>query len=85
MHKHLLRASLVALALTAPVAAHAYEPGDFIVRAGVAHVQPNEDSGEVRLDGTKVSGTKATVDGENQLGLTFAYMLTQHVGIELLA
>ncbi|RMQ76689.1 Outer membrane protein OprG, partial [Pseudomonas viridiflava] len=77
MNKHLLRASVVALAIAAPVAAHAYEPGDFIVRAGVAHVQPNEDSGEVRLDGAKVSGTKATVDGENQLGLTFAYMLTQ--------
>ncbi|MCQ2991988.1 outer membrane beta-barrel protein [Pseudomonas tremae] len=85
MNKHLLSASLVALAITAPVAAHAYEKGDFIVRAGVAHVQPNEDSSEVRLDGAKVSGTKATVDGENQLGLTFAYMLTQHVGIELLA
>lgn len=49
MNKHLLRASVVALAIAAPVAAHAYEPGDFIVRAGVAHVQPNEDSGEVRL------------------------------------
>ncbi|RML37183.1 hypothetical protein APX70_02592, partial [Pseudomonas syringae pv. maculicola] len=46
MNKHLLRASLAALALTAPLAANAYEKGDFIVRAGAAHVQPNEDSGE---------------------------------------
>ncbi|RMO90131.1 Outer membrane protein W [Pseudomonas syringae pv. philadelphi] len=85
MNKHLLRASIVALAITAPVAAQAYEKGDFIVRAGAAHVQPNEDSGEVRLDGARVSGTKATLNGDTQLGLTFAYMLTNHVGIELLA
>lgn len=85
MNKYLLRASLIALAIAAPTAAHAYEAGDFIVRAGVAHVDPQEDSGELKLDGTKVSGTKASVDGENQLGLTFAYMLTSHVGIELLA
>jgi outer membrane protein len=85
MNKTLLSASLFALSLSAPLAAQAYEAGDFIVRAGVAHVEPNEDSGEVKLDGTKVSGTKATVDGENQLGLTFGYMLTPHIGIELLA
>lgn len=85
MNKTLLSASLFALALSAPLAAQAYEAGDFIVRAGVAHVEPNEDSGEVKLDGTKVSGTKATVDGENQLGLTFGYMITPHIGIELLA
>ncbi|MDU8431914.1 OmpW/AlkL family protein [Pseudomonas syringae] len=85
MNKHLLRASLAALALTAPVVANAYESGDFIVRAGAAHVQPNEDSGEVRLDGAKVSGTKSTLNGDTQLGLTFAYMLTNHIGIELLA
>ncbi|MFH7456977.1 outer membrane protein OmpW, partial [Pseudomonas syringae pv. tagetis] len=40
MNKHLLLASVVALAITAQVAAHAYEPGDFFVRSGVAHVQP---------------------------------------------
>lgn len=85
MNKTLLSASLFALALTSPLVAQAHEAGDFIVRAGVAHVEPNEDSGELKLDGAKVSGTKATVDGDNQLGLTFAYMLTSHVGIELLA
>ncbi|MBD8495300.1 OmpW family outer membrane protein [Pseudomonas syringae] len=85
MNTSLLRASLCALALAVPAAAQAYQPGDFIVRAGVAHVDPHEDSGEVRLDGSKVSGTKASLDGENQLGLTFAYMLSDHVGLELLA
>ncbi len=84
MHKSLLSASLVALALTAPLA-QAHQAGDFIVRAGAATTAPNEDSGELKLDGAKISGTKATLDSDTQLGLTFAYMITDHVGIELLA
>jgi outer membrane protein len=84
MNKSLLGASLIALALVAP-AAHAHKAGEFIVRAGAATVAPNEDSGELKLDGAKVSGTKATVDSNTQLGLAFAYMVTDHVGIELLA
>ncbi|MBF8780113.1 OmpW/AlkL family protein [Pseudomonas fulva] len=84
MNKSLLGASLVALALAAP-AAHAYQPGDFIVRAGAIVTAPNEDSGNLKLDGAKVSGTKATLSSDTQLGLTFAYMLTEHVGVELLA
>lgn len=84
MNKSLLGASLIALALAAP-AAYAHKAGEFIVRAGAATVAPNEDSGNLKLDGTKISGTKATVDSDTQLGLAFAYMITDHVGIELLA
>ncbi|MEG0968397.1 MAG: OmpW family outer membrane protein [Pseudomonas sp.] len=84
MNKSLLSASLFALALAAPVV-HAHQAGDFIVRAGAITVNPNEDSGDIKLDGTKVSGTKATLDSDTQLGLTFAYMLTDHIGLELLA
>ncbi|MCO7513406.1 outer membrane beta-barrel protein [Pseudomonas guariconensis] len=84
MNKSLLGASLVALALAAPVA-HAHQAGDIIIRAGAATVSPNEDSSALKLDGAKVSGTKATLDSDTQLGLTFAYMLTDHIGLELLA
>ena len=84
MNKSLLGASLVALALAAPVA-QAHQAGDFIMRAGAITTAPNEDSGEIRLDGAKASGTKATLDSDTQLGLAFAYMLTDHVGLELLA
>ncbi|MFJ3469610.1 OmpW family protein [Pseudomonas sp. NPDC090201] len=84
MNKSFLGAPLVALALLAPVA-EAHQTGDIIVRAGAARVVPNEDSGNLKLDGTKVAGTKATADNSTQLGLTFAYMLTDHVGLELLA
>ncbi|MBX8495123.1 OmpW family protein [Pseudomonas cichorii] len=85
MKTSLLRASLITLAIAAPTAAQAYEAGDFIVRAGAAHVDPQEESGELKFDGNKVSGTKASLNGDTQLGLTFAYMLTNHIGIELLA
>ncbi|WP_341961666.1 OmpW family outer membrane protein [Pseudomonas sp. RC10] len=85
MNKSLLGASVLALALCTPVIADAHEAGDFIVRAGAARVVPNEDSGNLKLDGAKVAGTKATADNSTQLGLTFAYMLTDHVGLELLA
>ncbi|WP_313740351.1 OmpW/AlkL family protein [Pseudomonas sp.] len=84
MNKSLLGASLVALALAAPVA-NAHQAGDFILRAGAITTAPNEDSGETKLDGARVSGTKATLNSDTQLGLAFAYMLTDHVGVELLA
>ena len=84
MNKSLLGASLVALALAAPVA-HAHQAGDVIVRAGAITTAPNESSGDLKFDGNKVSGTKATLDSDTQLGLTFAYMLTDHIGLELLA
>ena len=84
MYQSLLRASLLALALAAPLA-HAHQAGDFIIRAGAITVAPNEDSGALKLDGVKQSGTKATLDSDTQLGLTFAYMLTNHIGLELLA
>jgi len=83
MNKSLLGASLVALALAAP-AAHAYQAGDMILRAGAITTAPNESSGDLKFDGNKVSGTKATLDSDTQLGLTFAYKITYHIGQELL-
>jgi len=88
MNKSLLGASLFALALAAPVA-HAYEAGDILVRAGAITVNPNTDSGNVKVDQGPLSGAnlggKATLSSNTQLGLNFAYMFTSHWGIELLA
>jgi outer membrane protein len=84
MKTSVFSAAVLALALATP-AAFAHQAGDFIIRAGVAKVAPNEDSGELKLDGAHVSGTRATLDGDTQLGLAMAYMLTDHLGIELLA
>lgn len=86
MRKSLFTASLLALAIAAPMA-QAYQPGDIIVRAGAITVDPHESSGDIWVGAlnTDVAGTKATLDSDTQLGLNFAYMLTSNLGIELLA
>ncbi|MDY0972435.1 outer membrane protein OmpW [Siccibacter turicensis] len=60
-------------------AVSAHEAGDFFMRAGTATVRPTEGSDNVLgLGGFKVSN-------DTQLGLTFTWMATDNVGIELLA
>lgn len=83
MIRKTLTASLLALAVAAPFA-QAFEAGDIIVRAGAATVDPNEDSSAVKLNGAPLGG-QATLDSDTQLGLNFAYMVTDNIGIELLA
>ncbi|SDJ85848.1 outer membrane protein [Pseudomonas delhiensis] len=90
MRKSWLTASLLAAAVATPFAVQAadiqgHKAGDFIVRGGFATVDPNDDSGNLKLDGAKVGGTKATVDSDTQLGLTFSYLLTDKIGVELVA
>jgi outer membrane protein len=88
MNKSLLSASLFALALAAPLA-HAHDAGDIIVRAGAITVNPKADSSSVKVDQGPLSGAnlggKATMSSDTQLGLNFAYMITNNIGIELLA
>lgn len=86
MRKTLFTASVLAVALAAPFA-QAHQAGDIIVRAGAITVDPREDSSDIYVGalGTSVAGTKATLDSNTQLGLNFAYMVTDNIGIELLA
>lgn len=84
MYKSLFTASLLALAVAAPIA-QAHQAGDIIVRAGAITVDPHEDSSNVKIGGVKAAGTAATLDSDTQLGLNFAYMLTDKLGVELLA
>lgn len=84
MRKHVFTASLLILAFAAP-AAHAHKAGEFILRAGAAHVEPVEDSSPLRVGGAAVIGTRATLNDDTQLGLAGTYMLSDGIGIELLA
>lgn len=86
MRTSLFTASLLALAIAAPLA-QAHQAGDIIVRAGAITVDPQESSSDIWVGAlnTDVAGTKATLDSDTQLGLNFAYMLTNNIGIELLA
>lgn len=59
--------------------AQAHQAGDFFMRAGTATVRPNSSSDNVLGLG------EFSVSNSTQLGLTFDYMVTDNVGIELLA
>lgn len=86
MRKTLLATTLLATIAATP-AVQAHEAGDIIVRAGAIHLSTNESSSKIKVAalGGKQAGTKATLNNDTQLGLNFAYMLTDHIGIELLA
>ena len=59
--------------------AFAHQAGDIIVRTGVVNVSPNEGSDDVAGLG------EFEIDSNTQLGLNFTYMLSDNMGIELLA
>ncbi len=58
----------------------AYEAGDFIARAGWAHLEPNDDAD----DFSNLPGTSVKVDSADTLGITFSYLVTDNIGIGLL-
>ncbi|WP_194436255.1 outer membrane protein OmpW [Vibrio fluminensis] len=70
--------SLAVLTALTSASAFAHKEGDFIVRAGLASVVPNDDSG-------KDLGAKLEVGSNTQLGLTFGYMFTDNISFEVLA
>jgi len=66
----------------ASTAAVAYEAGDILVKGGLAHVSPNDDSSRLS---SPYSGAGVEVGEDTQVGLTLTYMYTDNIGIELLA
>jgi len=66
--------------------AQAYEPGDWILRAGATYVDPDDSSSVVSLNQSSLGeDSGVSVDGDTQLGLTLGYMFNSHWGVELLA
>jgi len=85
MNQRLIRALLGTL-LTVGIAAIAvpavaYQKGDILLRAGAAGVFPTGESDNIP---TFPAGSKVEADDAWSLGLTFAYMITDNVGIEVL-
>ncbi len=79
---HLVGLVVLLLGLSSPALAH--EKGDFILRAGAANVSPNEDSDRIDIAGLAVLDG-VTVDSNTQLGITLTYMLTENLGLGVLA
>ena len=75
--------SIAALAFSS--AAFAHQPGEVILRVGVAHAAPDDSSSKIKANGAGLAGTRATVGNDTQLGLTGPYIVAPHFGIELLA
>ena len=71
--------------LSAGMGAQAHEAGDVFVRVGLVNVSPDEDVGELQLDGAALAGTGGEIGDSTQLLLTATYMLSANVGLELLA
>jgi len=68
--------------------ASAYFTGNFFIRFGAAHVSPDDSSDGIAIPALGLSpipGTQAEVATETQLGLTFNYMFSKALGVELLA
>lgn len=79
LSKSALAAAIITTFTAAPVMA--YEPGDFIARAGAAGVFPTGESDDLQA----VPGGQVEADDAWSLGLTFTYMFTENIGVGLLA
>ncbi len=85
--KRALTMALVAALAGGSLAAQAYEKGDFVLRLGAVNVDPDSDSSNINLpnpDGGVLT-VHTEVDDDTQFGIIPMYMVTEHVGIELLA
>ncbi|GGC66083.1 OmpW/AlkL family protein [Marinobacter halophilus] len=75
-----------AVMATAP-AVQAFEAGDFIMRAGVVHVAPDDSSDVITINGAAALGADArvAVDSNSQLGIRGTYMISNSLGLGVLA
>lgn len=88
MNKALLIGSAIGLVLSTTIAnaAPAWQAGDVIVRGGASGVVPDEDThGKSGPLAAALMGTDVSVDDDVKPSVTLAYMLTDHIDVELLA
>lgn len=91
MKNTILSTAIVSALTITSASALAYKAGDMVVRGGLATVAPDANSTNILVGGADFAlpniGTVGGVDVNNntQLGLTFAYFLTDNWNIEVLA
>lgn len=65
---------------------HAWQAGDWVLRAGAVRVEPHESGGTITLGAAgRVPGSALHFDDDTQPMLALSWMVTDAVGIELLA
>ena len=67
--------------LTLPTPTLAYEADDVLLRVGLATVTPESKSDDIK----QAAGEAVTADDNTQLGFSGTYMVTNQIGIEVLA
>ncbi|WP_290702897.1 OmpW family outer membrane protein [Amphritea sp.] len=77
MNKKVISALVMGASLVTAANCMAYESGDMVLRVGLANVNPNTSNNTV------VAGLD--VEDNTQVGLAGTYMLTNNIGVELLA
>lgn len=83
-----MKKSILAVGLLAGLGAYdgalAYETGDWVIRVGAANVSPDASSSNILLGGGDL-GFGVDVDDNTQLGLNFAYFVSDKWNVEVLA
>lgn len=97
MSKSMYTKSLLAVAVAGTISlsqtAIAYEGGDIIVRSGIVAVNPVETSSVISIDHVaalnsglgNAGNAQVGLNTEKQLGITAEYMISNKIGVELLA
>lgn len=76
---------LAAAVMAAAPAVQAYEAGDFVGRVGVATVDPDSSSSNLNSNALGELMAQGERHIDSQLGLTATYMLTDQIGVGVLA
>ncbi len=84
MKKSILSACICASLGLLSFSALAHQAGDILVRVGLTTVAPDDSSSNIEVGGADL-GVGLSVDNNTQLGLNFAYFLTDNINVEVLA
>lgn len=76
--KTLIASALMAAGLSLATSTYAVDKGDWVMRAGFSNVSPNDSSsGDL--------GDAVGIDSDTQLSISFTYMYSNNLGVEILA
>jgi len=71
--------------VTAALPVMAYEAGDWLIRGRIAHIDPQDSSGNLYANGSTVNfGEGVKIDSDTIPELDFTYMVTPNWGLELI-
>jgi len=76
---------ILALICLLPAMGHSYEKSDLILRFGAITVAPDEDSSDIRLNGTAIPDTGISVNNDTQPGISMSYMFGSNIGLGIVA